>query len=148
MPEQRAAIEWALANADGGKDGALFTPWTNASRDMQRACKALGIPGCSLNDLRRSYATWLGRVGIRDELIDLALGHKPKKVGALHYRKLDPLALIRLVEEEYQARAANRPAGWWLSEIDDADTRTSVLDTRTDKIGHPSSGVEQRFRKP
>ena len=80
--------------------------WTNARRDLTEACDALGIPSCSPNDLRRSYATWLGQADIRDELIAKAMGHAPTTVLGKHYRKLSDEDLLRLMEEEY-ARAVH-----------------------------------------
>ncbi len=123
LPEQRALLAWALAHADGGKDGALFSKWTNANSDMKEACEELGIPSVCLNDLRRSYATWLGLVGIRDELLDIALGHKAKTVLAAHYRKFSGPALIRSMEEEHTAKANGRTGAWWLAD-DEEDSRT------------------------
>lgn len=70
------------------------------SCETGQACDALGIPRCSTNDLRRSYASWLGQAGVRDELIEKALGHKGSSVLGRHYRKLTDDDLLRLMLED------------------------------------------------
>jgi integrase len=102
LPEQKSMLRWAVANADGGPDGALFSAWANARRDLTTACEALGIPSCSPNDLRRTYSTWLAMAGIRNDLIDLALGHAPRTVLEKHYVKRTDDDLLRQMEAEYE----------------------------------------------
>ena len=122
-------LRWACEHADG-IEGARFAAWsvTNANADLKDACKALGIPPCSTNDLRRTYATWLGQAGVRDELIELALGHKGKSVLARHYRKLTGDDLLRLMQEDI---AAHQPP---VRASADAPVRTSD-DLRTGEVG-------------
>jgi integrase len=111
LHEQQALLQYALANA-GGTGGALFRRWTvtNANADLKEACTALGLAPCSTNDLRRSYATWLGQHGVRDELIEKAMGHKGATVLGRHYRKLTDDDLMRLMEEDVASEARARGA--------------------------------------
>lgn len=60
----------------------------------------LGIARCSRNDLRRSYASWLGQAGVPGELIEEAMGHTGATVLGRHYRKLTDEDLLRLMLED------------------------------------------------
>jgi len=139
MPEQRALLQWALQHAKPAKDGALFGTWANATRDLGAACDAIGVPRCCLNDLRRTYATWLGQAGIPDELIGQAMGHAPATTLAKHYRKRTADELMRMMEDEYAAHVAKPVA---------ADTGTSAPtrgprqgdEVRRDGIEPPTRG--------
>jgi hypothetical protein len=114
-------LRWALGEVDACRaqktrskkkkdDTKLFAPWANAVRDLKLACDALGIPRCSPNDFRRTYATWMGLYGVRDELIQRCLGQAPTSVLDRHYRKYTDDDLLRLVEEEYRAGVSRRAA--------------------------------------
>jgi len=107
LPEQQKLLRFALENT-AGSGGALFTRWTldNANTDLREACDALGIARCSTNDLRRSYASWLGQAGVRDELIEKAMGHKGSSVLGRHYRKLTDDDLLRLMLEDLRKEQA------------------------------------------
>jgi len=107
LPEQQELLRFALDNASGS-GGTLFTRWNldNANTDLREACDALGIPRCSTNDLRRSYASWLGQAGVRDELIEKAMGHKGSSVLGRHYRKLTDEDLLRLMLDDLRKEQA------------------------------------------
>ena len=51
-PAHRSLLEFAVKYA-GGKERAMFAPWSNIRRDLHAACKRAGIAPCSPNDLRR-----------------------------------------------------------------------------------------------
>jgi integrase len=127
LPEQHELLRFALDNA-AGSGCALFTGWsvTNANSDLREACDAIGIPRCSTNDLRRSYASWLGQAGVRDELIEKAMGHKGASVLGRHYRKLTDEDLLRLMEADLQKEAA--------------DLRTRAADLGSGEVGR--AGLE------
>jgi len=119
LPLQRDLVRWALGEATAEsarktrskrkRGEMLFAPWANAVRDLGAACKALDIPRCSPNDFRRTYATWLGQHGIRDELIQRCMGQAPTSVLDRHYRKWTDDDLLGHVEQEY-ARWAGEQA--------------------------------------
>lgn len=87
LPEQRSLLDWAVAHADG-TDGVLFTRWGNIRRDLADACTKLGIPRCSPNDLRRSYAKWLRNAGIEPALVGPAMGHADGRMVERVYGKM------------------------------------------------------------
>jgi integrase len=108
LTAQQELLAYAKKNA-AGTDGHLFRPWsiTNANSDLKEACAALEIEPCSTHDARRSYQDWYLDAGVRDSLIDAALGHKPSSVLAKHYRKgkIEPSRLISLFDADMRAHA-------------------------------------------
>lgn len=128
LPEQQELLRFALENA-AGLGGRLFTPWTldNANTDLREACDALGIPRCSTNDLRRSYASWLGQAGVRDELIEKAMGHKGSSVLGRHYRKLTDDDLLRLMLEDLRKEQADLG----ISQAEPTDSQSGPTGNRT-----------------
>ncbi len=94
---QRALVRWALARTPA--KGPLFSPWANVRRDLHKACAKLGVPGCSPNDLRRTYGTWLREAGVEPTLIGAAMGHADSRMVERVYGRLTPDALAKLVEE-------------------------------------------------
>lgn len=100
LREQRALLEWALAHADGGVGGRLFSAWPNVRNDLAKACEHLGIPRLSPNDLRRTYGKWLRIAGSAPDLIGAAMGHADSRMVERVYGKLPPDALReRLLRE-------------------------------------------------
>jgi integrase len=57
-PFARELLSFALTHG-AGKDGLLVKPWGNARRGLERACKRIGAPRVTWNDLRRTLSTWL-----------------------------------------------------------------------------------------
>lgn len=56
-PPYRPYLQFALNGRP--ERGPLFTPWTNINRGLELACKRVGIPRVSPNDLRRTHTTLL-----------------------------------------------------------------------------------------
>jgi integrase len=137
--EQQKFLRYALENAKAAPDGTLFAPWANARRDLTETCDELGLAPCSPNDLRRTYATWLGQHGVRDELIAKAMGHAGKTMVERHYRKLTAEDLLRLMLEDIAKSTppsggpgTGLPSGGGCSTSSPPpDTRTSPPDTGT-----------------
>jgi hypothetical protein len=107
LPGQQALLKWALAHAEPGRDGLLFSPWTNVRRDLGEACKELGIAHMSTNDLRRTYGTWLRMAGVPVDLIARGMGHADSRqlgvsdammVQRVYGRVDDADVLLRLME--------------------------------------------------
>ena len=108
LPEQMKLLAFARKHARG-KKGRFFLPWgnTNANRDLKLVCAALGIEPCSTHDVRRTYADWWLAAGVRDSLIDAALGHAPADVLTKHYRRgrFEPEDMLRMFEADVAAHA-------------------------------------------
>ena len=91
----------------------------SVSRAVLRFRKRAGLSDLTTHDLRRAIATWCGDNGVRPDVIDAILSHKPKDVTRLHYNlsTLDPLVrnalqgwadhLDRLVADEGDEGAGN-----------------------------------------
>jgi len=111
LEAQQELLRYAKKHARG-TGGKLFRPWsvTNANRDLKMACDALGIEPCSTHDARRTYQDWYLEAGVRDSLIDAALGHKPSSVLTKHYRRgrFEPAKVIELFEADMAAHGATQ----------------------------------------
>jgi integrase len=55
--------------------GPVVRPWRNICRDMPRACERAGVPRCTPNDLRRTFASWLIQAGESNRIVADLLGH-------------------------------------------------------------------------
>jgi integrase len=108
-PFARELLAFALGHG-AGKDGLVVAPWGNARRGLARACKRIGAPRVTWNDLRRTISTWLVEGGVSDTVIAKLLGHadttmlhrvygKPRDeaMGALLLRQSAALPRVPLV---------------------------------------------------
>jgi hypothetical protein len=76
----------------------LFLPSNNnVGRDMTVAYTRTGIPPCSPNDLRRTFATWLRAAGAPTELIAPTMGHADTRMVERVYGRLSPDDLRRRI---------------------------------------------------
>jgi integrase len=100
---------WALANAPGTEGGFLFPAWSNVRRDLHLACAKVGIPGCSPNDLRRTYGTMLREKGAEPQHIGAAMGDADSRMVERLYGKLAPGALARLLEGSVGVKKPKNP---------------------------------------
>jgi integrase len=105
LANQRALVEWALANGDG-PDGLLFSHWGNMRRELHEACVKLGIAHFSANDLRRTFGTWLREAGVEPQLIGAAMGHTDSRMVERVYGRLTTDALAKLLLERVSRGAA------------------------------------------
>ena len=71
----------------------LFRPWGNVRHDLASASRRAGIEPVTLNDLRRTCATWLREGGIEPHLIAAVLGHADSRMVERVYR-LIPLDVL------------------------------------------------------
>jgi hypothetical protein len=94
---QLELLRYALTHAEG-EDPALFLPWQNVRRDLREACKRAGIPPCSPNDLRRTFATWLRAAGAPTDLIAPVMGHADTRMVERVYGRLAPSDLRRRID--------------------------------------------------
>lgn len=109
-PFARPLLAFALERG-GGKNGLLFRPWPNARRGLANACRAVGAPRVTWNDLRRTLSTWLIEGGVSDVVVANLLGHadttmlhrvygrpSDKAVGALLESQSIGMEAIRVVD--------------------------------------------------
>jgi len=78
-PFGRELLEFAVTNG-GGLEGLLVRPWPNARRGLACACKRVGAPAVTWNDLRRTLSTWLMEGGVSDTVVAKVLGHADTKM--------------------------------------------------------------------
>lgn len=104
LPAQRLLVRWAVARADGARP-LLFGPWLNVRRDLHLACSKVGIPGCSPNDLRRTFGRWLRAERVSPNLIGAAMGHADSRMVERVYGKLAPDELSAAIAGSLMGRA-------------------------------------------
>lgn len=71
---QKELLAITKKHADG-TDGLLFSPWSNARRDLADACEKAGVPVISPHDLRRTYVRILKAEGLTHSDIAPGIGH-------------------------------------------------------------------------
>jgi len=70
---------WALAVRVGRTSGEL-QPLGNLKDSARRLRAASGVEDVTPHDMRRTAATWLGRAGIRPDVIERLLNHSPGRL--------------------------------------------------------------------
>ncbi len=78
--------------------GPVCEPWSNLRRDIPAACKRAGIPRCTPNDLRRTFASWLVQSGISTLVVSRLLGHSSTRMVDLVYGQLDEATLAAAIQ--------------------------------------------------
>lgn len=99
LDESRALLELALTHREGDDD-TLFLPWGNANRDLRQACERAGIPPCSPNDLRRTFASWHVSAGISHDVLRRAMGHTSTAMLDRVYGRMAPEHLAELMRRQ------------------------------------------------
>jgi len=102
-------LEHALTHCEG-EDGLLFRPWGNVRRDIAAACERAGIPTCTPNDLRRTFAIWWRHHGVATHDIAALLGHRDSRMVERVYGRTDAQSLGRALERRLRLGAAPSPA--------------------------------------
>lgn len=67
----------------------IFGPWRNVGRDLPAACERAGIPACSPNDLRRTFASQAAQRGVPALTAARLLGHTSTRMVERVYARLD-----------------------------------------------------------
>ncbi len=78
--------------------GPLVDRWTNVRRDLPRACERAGVPRCTPNDLRRTFASWLVQAGTSLLVVSRLLGHSSTRMVDLVYGQLDEATLAAAIQ--------------------------------------------------
>ena len=73
--------------------GYVVGEWGNVRRDLHAACARAGIPPCSPNDLRRTFATWMANMGVPENVLVALMGHTSSKMIRRVYAQLQPTLL-------------------------------------------------------
>lgn len=101
----QSLLDWSLGHALPSP-GRLFPSWVSVRRDLHAACKRAGIPPCSPNDLRRTFATWLQQAGAGNDLIAQMMGHTDTRQVERVYGRMNSDDLARLLGERLAGHAA------------------------------------------
>ncbi len=109
--------------------------------------------------IRHTFASWLGSNGVDGDLVDRLLGQAPHTVRGRHYQAPDLAQLARAVGTlklalpdrsgvayiaSAEAEETSRESSRWMRTGAANEAEAEVIQL----LRHPSSGVEQRFRKP
>jgi integrase len=69
---------------EGGGDGPVVDAWPNCTRDIKAACKRAKVPICSMNDLRRTFCSWLKQRGVDSLTVSKMMGNSTRMVDAVY----------------------------------------------------------------
>ncbi|CAN5902815.1 hypothetical protein BH11MYX3_BH11MYX3_15920 [soil metagenome] len=83
--------------------GPVVEPWTSIGRDLPDACTRAGVPRVTLNDLRRTFASWSVQAGVPAKVIANLMGHTSTRMVDLVYGRVGP--------NDYEAAIARLPGG-------------------------------------
>ena len=72
-------------------------------RDLPDACARAGVPRVTLNDLRRTFASWSVQAGVPAKVIANLMGHTSTRMVDLVYGRVGP--------SDYEAAIARLPGG-------------------------------------
>lgn len=77
--------------------GPIVEPWSNVGRDLPAACVRAGVPKCTPNDLRRTFASWLIQAGVSNRIVARLLGHSTTRMVDLVYGQIDDATLAAAI---------------------------------------------------
>lgn len=95
IPILSPTFKWALAAGS-----PPFPSWPNARRDIHAACVRAGVPKCTWNDLRRTFASRLALAGIQSDVGRRMLGHGSEIMWNLVYAKASTEGLREMAERQ------------------------------------------------
>lgn len=78
--------------------GPIVEAWGNVRRDLPAACARAGVPRCTPNDLRRTFASWLVQGGESLYVVSRLLGHKSTRMVEMVYGQLDDATLANAIQ--------------------------------------------------
>lgn len=135
--------------------GPIAEGWTNIGRDLPAACKRAGVPRCTANDLRRTFASWLVQQGESLYVVSKLLGHKSTRMVELVYGQLDEATLTRAIDRlpggshaGYTNELPNRVTGGAIGTAPSAPTVSNVAESVGISEGSvvPRAGIEPATR--
>ncbi|HNN97208.1 site-specific integrase [Haliangium sp. UPWRP_2] len=74
--------------------GPVLAPWGSVRRDLAVACRKLGVPVVTPNDLRRTFASWLVQGGESSYVVSQLLGHSSSTMVERVYGRLAPHTML------------------------------------------------------
>jgi integrase len=132
------------------RTGPVVEAWPNVRRDLAVACKRLGIPKVTPNDLRRTFASWLKQQGVDSMVVARLLGHTTSRMVELVYGHLNNEAFKRAVATlPAMPKRPEEPGSKWVVEKDapERKRRRSRKAPPTDsKVLVPRGGIEPPTR--
>jgi integrase len=135
--------------------GPITEGWTNIGRDLPAACARAGVPRCTANDLRRTFASWLVQSGETLYVVSKLLGHKSTRMVELVYGQLDEATLSRAIDRlpggshaGYTDGLPNRGAGGVAGTAQSSTAVRNSVDTGvvSESYEVPRDGVEPPTR--
>jgi integrase len=134
--------------------GPIVEPWGNIRRDLPALCKRLGLPRCTPNDLRRTFASWLVQQGESLYVVSRLLGHKSTRMVELVYGQLDEATLARAIDRMpgshagYTEALPNRGTGGEFGTSPNATTITNTVENIANSGSNevPRVGIEPTTR--
>lgn len=104
IPILAPTAKWAALAGD-----PPFPPWANARRDILQACKRAGVPGCTWNDLRRTFASRLALAGIQSNVGRRLMGHGSELMWNRVYARVQTGGLREMAERQIGPAAEKKP---------------------------------------
>lgn len=134
--------------------GPIVEPWGNIRRDLPRLCVRLGLPRCTPNDLRRTFASWLVQQGESLYIVAKMMGHKSTRMVELVYGQLDEETLARAIDRMpgshagYTEALPNRGTGGVIGTASGTTTIADSVEESAVSSGYlvPSPGIEPGTR--
>lgn len=117
-----------------GWQGPVVAPWTNVGRDLPLACARAGVPRCTPNDLRRTFASWL--VQQRESLFVVArlLGHSSTRMVEMVYGQLSEEVLDAAIDRLPARGAASLAVPLLSSETTAGDCHAGATEIADDRV--------------
>jgi integrase len=132
--------------------GPVVEPWGNVSRDLPAICERAGVPRCTPNDLRRTFASWLVQQGESLFVVSRLLGHSSTRMVELVYGQLDEATLARAIDKlpggshaGYTNTLPNRVTG---GAIGTSSTAPTISNSVEDSVISSTSGVPRDGVEP
>lgn len=141
-PWQHQLVAFALEHAHG-TGGRLFRFDGGYQGALRRACEAAGVPRCSSNDLRRTFAHWARQSGLPRDLVATAMGHLGTAMLDKVYGRLDPGELAQLMR---RALGTGTPVGQ--TNADSSDSPDPSDKRKKRKSSKSGAGGGDRTHKP
>ena len=66
----------------------MLQAWGTCTRNVKATCKRAGVPPCTANDLRRTFASWLKQAGVDSLAVAKLMGHASSRMVDLVYGQL------------------------------------------------------------
>lgn len=77
------------------RKGRVLASWQNPSRDLVAASDRARIPRFSMNDVRRTFGSWLRQQGVDSATVAKLMGHTTSAMVEKVYGRLNDQALVR-----------------------------------------------------